>query len=454
MKSETSPDRNVLFICYSFPPVGGAGVQRSVKFVKYLPNEGWRPIVLTVQNPSVPVLDNTLFKDIPTGTQVLRSKTWEPSYRSKASFSTSVKKNNSFLSRWLKSVVLQWIQPDLQVLWNRSAYRTAVNALTQQKISAIYVSGPPFSSFLIGCKLKKRSGLPLVLDFRDEWSLSAKYLENQSRQYRTMSRQMRLFEETIKQADAIVATTQASADELRRCCLRVHAKASVECIYNGYDPSDFVELTEDKHDNQMYRLVYTGTLWRLTDISPLVKAIELWSRREPLLAKKLELILIGRRTPEQDSIVDRLEQTPITMRRIDYTPHDRSLQWAKNADGLLLLLAQESGAERVVPAKLFEYLALQLPILGIVPNGESKQLLDRCTKATAIHPNDSAEIENWLSNAIASKQPIRSKRIELHSGQLTAFATELQWCSRQFLTRQLAKTLDRIQCQSIPIGDM
>ncbi len=429
-------------ICYAFPPVGGAGVQRSVKFVKYLSAYGWYPIVLTVKNPSVPVQDTDLIEDIPPETTVLRSRTWEPGYRFKKQLLTPGTSEPSRWKPWLRNIASSWLQPDPQILWNHSAWRAGLAESRVTRFDAIYVSGPPFSSFLLGARFKQRLGLPLILDFRDEWSLSARYLENQPRGGRLYQRQMRLFESVIRDADGLLATTQASAAELRRCVDAIGATATVQCIYNGYDPDDFVPLTRARTPSDRFRMVYTGTLWRLTNIEPLVRAMLELTSSHPGLASKLELQIVGRRTADQDEYLRKLESTSIRMEITDYLPHLQSLKKGADSDALVLLLSDLPGAERVVPGKLFEYLALNRPMLAIVPVGETRQLLDR-HHVSSFAASDIEGIRSWLVRSIESKTAGRWTETQGNAQQLSE-PIDLEWCNRIHLTEQLATLLDRI----------
>lgn len=333
---------------------------------------------------------------------------------------------------------MRWLQPDAQILWNRNAYRLACKELNPKRFSAIYVSGPPFSSFLLGCRLKRRFKIPLVLDFRDEWSLSAQYLENRSQMNSVVGSQMRMFESTLRQADSIIATTLASAEELAHCCAKVSSKAMTRCIYNGFDPDDLLHLDRTPEKSDKYRLVYTGTLWRLTDIAPLVHAVLKLALRSPLEAQKLELHFVGRRTTEQESTLDQLASTPVSLQRHDYLSHQQSLQFACKADGLILTLADQPGAKRVVPGKLFEYLALRRPILSMMADGEAARLISKHSQASNINPSNTEAIVEWLTNAIRSK--IKPDFLPASANH----ETNLDWCSRPTLAGQLAALLDEL----------
>lgn len=426
--------RRVLLISYQFPPTGGGGVQRAVKFAKYLPDSGWRPTILTVANPSVPVQDHDLERDLDPRTRIVRAKTWEPGYRVKTQL-TDAGRRGKALRRLVRQIGMQVLQPDPQILWNPTAYRCAVRALSVQPHDAIVVTAPPFSSFLLGCKLKRRFQIPLILDFRDEWMLVGKYMENHQMGSWASYVQRAMMNRALRLADGVVATTRASAEELAECCRRARTAANVGCIYNGYDPDDFHTLAIRPQVSDRLRIVYTGTLWKLTDISPLVAGLEAVHARSEKLASRVELILAGRVTPEQDAVVRRLDRTAVSVTRHDYLPHGQALELAATADQLLLLLADEAGAERVVPAKMFEYMALQRPIMAILPAGETNDLLQCHPGVTRFGPADASEIARWLTARIAQRDTATPPMpLQLDADALRAF-------SRPSQTRQLAEML-------------
>lgn len=440
----------MLYVSYAYPPVGGAGVQRSVKFTKYLPGYGWFPTVLTVANPSVPVLDHDLVDDIGPETTVVRARTWEPSYRLKrwlqpsgdhrsdpqrsimpesragselshvsesAARSGSTQTARSVGARIreragsvVRGVVRAALHPDPQVLWNGVAFRRAVGVLREGGYHAIVVTGPPFSSFLLGRRLRRRFGLPLVLDFRDEWVLGQRYFENLRGGGWDEARHRRRLRQVLAAADGVVATTEGSRAELERACREVGGDAMTRCITNGFDPDDFRLLPEPPPPRLPYRLVYIGTLWTLTDVTPLVDAVWRLCEHEPDVASDLKLEFVGRRTAAQDAALDRLRGTGVGVRRDDYVPHAEALRRAAVADGLCLLLADRPGAERVVPGKVFEYLALRRPILGIVPAGETRRILDGGAGVALFGPEQTGSIVRWLGDQV------RQRRAELTNG--------------------------------------
>lgn len=444
------PRRRLLLVAYNFPPVGGAGVQRPVKWVKNLRQLGWDVTVLTTENPSVPVRDESLLADIPEDVLVLRARTWEPDYQVKQGITQSnntsggiVSAVKSFAKGLMKRVVKLMLQPDPQVLWVPNAIRAGRQILRELNHDVILVTAPAYSSFFIGTALKRQFGLPLVLDFRDEWDLSGKYLENAHRDVLSQVVQRQMQRHVLKKADAVVATTMASTSNLAgklRSLNRTDTPAVT--VYNGFDAEDFssepetAATTSDRHDlsgPKRFRLLYTGTLWNLTTIEPLVEAVLSLSKSDPELVDRLELVCVGRKTPDQSEILSRLKPTGCRLELIDYCEHSKVLEWLGTADAVCLLLSDVPGADRVVPAKLFEYFASRKDMLAIVPNGETAQIIQQVYPSGAIEPKNVGAIATWLQSRLS-----REFRFDARISR----SADIDKYSRLTQTKRLVELLD------------
>src|SRR5690606_3349124 len=178
--------RRVLLVSYHFPPVGGAGVQRPAKFVRYLPEFGWDVTVLQAANPSVPLLDHSLLDDLPPETVTIKARTLEPGYAAKAAAGAGTSAGGkpglgARVKRLIRSGASLALQPDPQILWYPAARRAGLKVLREKRHDAIIATAPSYSNLLLGSTLHRRSGLPLLADYRDEWDLSSAYLENAPR---------------------------------------------------------------------------------------------------------------------------------------------------------------------------------------------------------------------------------------------------------------------------------
>lgn len=470
---DSNSSKRVLVVSYNFPPVGGAGVQRVTKFVKYLPEFGWDATVLATENPSVPVYDESLLADVPPQTVIVKARTLEPAYalkrivsasnaepstrtrsvsegeRSKSSAGDSPSltlrvRLMAAAKRALRGAANILLQPDPQVLWNSRAIEAGLRVLGQRKHDAIFVTAPPFSSLLIGAELARRTGLPLVLDYRDEWSISNSYLENKRLGWLSRTWQQHQQSLCVRAASALVATTQHSAASLQEVARASECRPLVTHIYNGFDTADFHDgppllpdaaLETANDPAQPYKLAYIGTLWNLTSVEPVVRAVRQLAERSSDLASRLELHFVGRRTAAQEELLDQLGPLPCRVVRQPYLDHDAALRLMRSADGLCLLLSDLPEAGRVVPAKMFEYLAVRRPIFAIVPPGEVSSLLNDCPFAFVHAPSDVTGLAQRLGDEI--------ERHRLGVSLPTEF-----WDSSRFerrrQTQQLAELLEQV----------
>jgi glycosyltransferase involved in cell wall biosynthesis len=447
--------KRLLLISYHFPPVGGAGVQRPLKFVKYLRRYGWDVSVLVAANPSVPVFDESLCRDLPQDLVIEKARTWEPDYQTKqqlagkasaagtqASRKGLVAGIKGLAKRTVKGIANTLLQPDQQMLWLPNALGAAKRLLKRLPHQAILATAPPYSNLILGSILKRKTGLPLVVDYRDEWDLSSQYLENSKRDWFSCLVQERMQRSVLRRADAIIATTQGSTARLQERARQAGSRAPAFCIFNGFDDDDFSYLpaitSATQTERSRFRLVYTGTLWNLTTVEPLVRAIERLHADMPELLERLELVFVGRKTPEQIAILNRIATTRCQIVLRDYCDHSEALGLMADADALCLLLSGVPGAERVAPAKLFEYLALRKPILAITPEGETAAIVRRYFPQNQFEPTNDSGIANWLSERLVEFPG--TGRDDLESTP----PADLSEFTRQHQAGQLAEVLNGI----------
>lgn len=434
VRAPTAADeRRVLLISYTFPPVGGAGVQRVAKFAKFLPQCGWKVSVLTAANPSVPLFDQSLLSDLPRNAVIRRAKTWEPGYALKATLASPGNTRSTAAcpraaswspKQWIKAglrrVASFVLQPDPQILWKRNAVWAGLRLLAEMRHDVILVSGPPFSAFLIGYELSHRTGLPLVVDYRDEWDLSNRYWESKQLDRVSCAVQRRMQRKVLRSASAVVATTQASTRALREACQRAGSHAQVDCVYNGFDPDDFSSPATPSYFMQTsgtVRLAYLGTLWALTTIAPLVRAMILLSKTEPEAAARIRLVVVGRRMPAEQKLLDQLRQLHLQVEEHDYVDHSEAIAIMSAADQLCVTLADLPGAERVLPAKVFEYLAARRPILAIAPRGELWEILQRFSESSTFAPADISGITAYLRALVCRTDKVANPGIRPRAAQ-------------------------------------
>lgn len=413
--------RRLLLVTYQFPPVGGAGVQRVAKFARYLPEFGWDVTVLTAENPSVPASDPSLDRPLPPGSRAVRARTLEPSYQvksamiAKASGPSRPRPLVGGLKGAARSLANALLQPDPQVLWRPGALRAGRRALREAPHHAVLASAPPYSVFGTAGRLAKGAGLPLVLDYRDEWELANKHWENR-RPGPLVDRLHRAMEDRLlRRAALVLATSPGSARRLAERVAAAGGRAPSVSLPNGWDAEDFPEAARPPVANDRAKVVYVGTLWALTDVSPVVEG----ARRAP---EGPDLVFVGRRTAEQDRALDRL---PRPAQRLGYLPHAEALALAKGADALLVLLSDGEGAERVVPAKLFEAMAAKRPVLAVMPEGDAWGLLDGHPRAWRARPDDPGAVARALQEIAGAPRPVPDCEFDASRYERRAQAREL-----------------------------
>ena len=441
-------NKRVLYVSYLFPPVGGVGVLRTTKFVKFLPEFGWEVTVLTAENPSVPLRDESLLQEIPRQTVIHKARTYEPGYAVKSLVANSsatatglagaLKRQVKQLARTIGNGLLQ---PDAAIMWYPQAVRAGMRVLSGVKHDAIVVSAPPFSSLLVGARLARASGLPLILDYRDEWTISNTYWENKRQGRIGRGIQQRMQHHVLRAAAAVVATTPGSAKAIGEIAAHAGSRAVSTHIYNGFDPNDFPQAkaiaTRDDYGfgTDRLRIAFVGTLWTLTSIRPFVQALQRLADRSPHLLESLEVVIAGRQVGEERLHLEAFESLPCRYVNLGFLDHDKALNLMTTSDWLLQLQSDLPGVERVIASKLFEYMGARRPILAITGEGDHADVVRTLPSATVCSPQD---IEG-IARAVATRlEAHRCGVVVEEAGQ------EGSLYERKRLTAQLAELLDRL----------
>lgn len=391
----------VLLVAYGFPPVGGAGVQRMLKLAKYLPALGIAPSVLTVSNPSVPLLDESLARDLPAGIDIVRARTFEPGYQVKqAAWDAKAETRPSLGKRAMRratGVAKQLLVPDPQLLWQPAAQLALARRLATGKDDAILISAPPFSQFMLAPLARLRPGVRVVLDYRDEWST-----------YRTMyemmgSRLGALVGDSLEAALLRTAHHVTTAtEEFRENLLRRFTfldPARVTYIPNGYDAEDF-PATLPTAPTDRFVITYAGTIFKLTSAAGFLGGVRRLHAREPELAKLLDIQFIGRIVDTELAAFADTER--LGVRRLGYIPHATVVHALAASHLALCILDEVEHVERIYPAKIFELMYLGRPILTLAPEGALARLVRRHELGSVLPPRDEPAIAAALEHALRS----------------------------------------------------
>lgn len=410
------PALKALLVSYAYPPVGGVGVQRVLKLTKYLPQHGVTPAVLTVENPSVPLQDGSLSRDIPEGTSVLRARTLEPGYGVKQlAWQASAARGVDWkgrVKRAVTDVAKQLLLPDPQVLWQPFAQRAlAARLLSADADDVVFITAPPFSQFLLGPLARLKRGTALVLDYRDEWSTYRSA-------YEMMGPLSKLTGESlervlIRRAHAVTTATDAFREELL-ARFPFLDPARVITIPNGYDPDDFPgELPDPPSDR--FVATYAGTVLKMTSPRGFLAAVRLLHERAPELARALHVQFLGRVVETERELFDGMERFGV--KRLGYVEHDRVMDHLARSHLLLTLVAAVPGNERIYPGKIFEYMYLGRPCMISVPTGALSELAARHRLGDTFTPDDVAGMCGYLERKLREfrdgRYALRSQAIDI-----------------------------------------
>ena len=361
--------KKVLIITYYWPPCGGIGVLRCLKFAKYLRQYGWEPIIFTAEDAHYPLIDVTNEKDIPQGITVLRQKIWEPYHIYK--FITGQKKdanvNNVFyatekkpgplhkLSVWIRS---NFFIPDARSLWIKPSVTFLLKYLEENPVDAILSNGPPHSNTRIATLIKKATGIPWLADFQDPWS-QVDYFSMLDLTLWGHKKHLRMEQEVFKYANAITIVSKTWKKDLES----IGAK-NVKVLPWGFDADDFKGL--ENNQNTDFSITHIGILGSDRNPTELWEAINVLAKEEAGLKEKLMIRLVG--------LVDTGIKEKITKSGLDNNVsfpgsvnRKKALSFAANSKVLLLVLNRQENAAGRIPGKFFEYLAAGRPILAIGP---------------------------------------------------------------------------------------
>lgn len=425
--------RKVLVIAYYFPPMGLSGVQRTLKFVKYLPLYNWRPTVLTVVPGSYYARDTSLLKEIePLGVTILRTDSIDPTRffrKGDSGAGKVVKMPRESIRKSLNVISQLFFVPDNKVGWRRKACRVAAELLRREKFDLIFATAPPYTDFLIGGYLKKRLNLPLVLDYRDAW------LDNPYHFYFTPIHRWlhRTLEKRVLRASDKVITINRRIKELLLKRYPFLQYQDVEIISQGFDPSDFdLNGIAPHRRGEKMRITYSGTFIDKRTPKFFLRALSKVFHEQPGLRDKIEACFVGYFREENLKLVKRLGLQDV-VKVLGYVDHSECVRTLLSSDVLWMMIGRGEGEDMMSTGKLFEYLGARKPILGCVPDGVAKTTIEDSGAGIVVEPDN--------VDAIASAIKALYKRYE--SGTLAGPSEDfVEKFSRKRLTADLAKTFE------------
>ncbi len=394
--------KTVLIIAYYFPPMGMGGVQRALKFAKYLPKWGWNPIVLTVKSVTYHAYDATLLEEV-KGVPLYRTDSFDPlragqkilSGRKKETVHPMRTDGMRLLGR-INRFISDWVAiPDNKMLWIPCAARTLRKIIAKRHIDVVLTTSPPHSSHLLGYWMKRRYRIPWVADLRDNW-FGDYYRKGKTPLHTALNRS--LARHVLKKADRLVGVSAPISEDARAAAGKSGSWAVT--IPNGYDRADFEGLP-DRPDPSAMIILYAGTFNRWLSPSSFFQALRDAADECPSLRSDVQVHCAG---SVMDHDMNRLIQKygiSEMVHVLGYLNHRRCLEKIMSSH-LLLLIIPDSLSEGMVTGKLFEYLASGKPIFAIAPQGEAARLIRKYERGFVVPPGNTHEIAAALLNAYAS----------------------------------------------------
>ena len=431
--------KRVLIITYYWPPSGGSGVQRWLKMSKYLPENGWQPVIYTTENAEYPIIDHTLDKDVCPEAEVIRRPIVEPynfykkflginkQEKVKVGFASESKKNGwkEKLSVWIRG---NCFIPDARCWWVKPSVKYLKEYLKEHPVDAIISTGPPHSMHLIAMHLKENLGIPWIADFRDPWTEIDFYDELHLTRWADR-KQHHLEKEVLTKADKVVTVSWNWSKGLGRIGNR-----NVRVIQNGYD-------WDCRPDEERAPLSDEFTLTHLGVVAPSRNAPMLWQALQELknevdgIDKTLKIKLVGQ---VDQSVVENLTSCGLmeNTELVTHVPHDEVKLIQESSQVLLLLVNNAPNAKGILTGKLYEYLASGRPILAIGPeDGDAAQVIKETNAGITVGFEDKEKMKKAIKELY---HRYLEHNLPSNTGQ------EIEKYSRKALAGEYTKLLERV----------
>ena len=431
------PTKKILIITYYWPPAGGPGVQRWLKFTKYLPEFGWNPTVFVPENPSYPIVDETLENEVSDDLEIIKTMIWEP-YQIAEFFGKDNKKfkagqfdvgkNQSWkskLSIWVRG---NFFIPDARVFWVKPSVEYLKKYLKENQFEAFVTTGPPHSMHLIGLELKMEfPDLKWMADFRDPWT-EISYYKHLKLNKPADQKHRNLEKQVFETADITLATSFSDAENFRK------KGANAFCITNGFDENANLkirQLENFKFENSKFTLSYIGVLEQLRNPDVLWKVLNELILENQDFKNTFQLKLVGR---IDHKILTEIEQSALKncVNNLGYLSHAEANNEMQDADLLLITNFPDESSKGIIPGKIFEYLATGRPIVSFGPKeSDVKKILEETNAGKHFSYDDESELKTFFLE----------KYEEWKSGKLYSQTQNIQQFSRRNLTKKLTEFL-------------
>lgn len=391
MAANSNQTKNVLVIVYYFPPMGGSGVQRPLKFVKYLRKYGWNPIVLCPEPGAYHTFDDSLYEELKRmNVDVIRVKGGTPLHKTGSKRKVELP---AFLDNTLRKISTFFWLPDNKKGWIKEAEVKALEIIQEKEIKVIFSTAAPYSNLILAGNLKDKTNLPVVMDLRDEW------LDSHLIKYPTTwhKNKMRAIEaQTLQKADIITVINSAYKQSFG---LRYPDK-EIRVVNQGFDPEDFENNSQSKTSGNKIRFLYSGIFYGDSS-NPLLflKSIADIIKNRPELKRKLELHFQGGLDKTTIDYIDKIGLSDLVINH-GYLTHKEAVKNISEADILWLIIGHRQHAELITVGKMFEYFGSHKQILALAPKGATTDLLEKYGAYYQAEPYSLDEIKQTILKII------------------------------------------------------
>jgi galactitol-specific phosphotransferase system IIB component len=431
MENKTS--KKLLIITYYWPPAGGPGVQRWLKFVKYLPEFDVQPIVYVPENPTYPIVDAHLETEVSDKAIILKNPIFEPyqlaSFLSKnktKKISSGIipnQKKQSFLDKFLLWIRGNLFIPDARFFWVKPSVQYLEKYIRENEIDTIVTSGPPHSLHLIGLELKQKMNLKWLADFRDPWTTIGYHKSLRLSDY-AAKKHKKLESQVLNSADTIIVTSKTTKAEFQAL-----TNKPIAVITNGFD----VEKVEKQMLDTKFSLAHIGSFLSERNPSILWESLVELCAEVPEFKSHLEIKLMGAVSQE---VLETISQFGLTsyLNNLGYVSHSEAVEHQRKSQVLLLIEINSEDTKSIIPGKLFEYMVSERPIVAIGPK-------DSDFAEIIINTNTGVFFD--YSEKARLKQTIFDYYHQFLEGKLQSNGVGLQHYSRRNLTKQLVELINQ-----------
>jgi len=427
---EITKRKKILIITYYWPPAGGPGVQRWLKFVKYLPDFGYEPHVYIPENPTYPIIDEKLINEVSAKAVIIKQKIKEP-YRWASFLSQkNTKKISSGIipskkKQSLTEKVMLWVRgnffiPDARILWVRPSVAFLNEYIEKHQIETIITTGPPHSLHLIGLQLKEQSNIKWVADFRDPWTTIGYHKELMLNE-KSEKKHKELEKKVLDSADKIIVTSPTTKSEFSKLTSK-----QIEVITNGYDVEKVAKIELD----EKFTIAHIGSF--LSDRNPRIlwKALKELVKENNEFATDFQLKLIGKISQDVLESIDEFKLSKF-VNNLGYISHKEAVLHQRMSQVLLLIEIDSEDTRCIIPGKLFEYMVSERPIIAIGPKASDFETILKETNTGQFFMYDE---KSKVKEAILAHYQL------FKQNNLKVYPVGLQYYSRKNLTEKLVKT--------------